>query len=271
MYGGATAQEVDVKVVLFCGGLGTRLRDYSATIPKPLVEVGSRPILWHLMKYYAHYGHKDFILCLGHGGAAIKQYFLNYDECHSNDFVLTEGGKKITLERSDIADWTIRFVDTGLSSNVGERLPRVRRYLQDEEAFLANYADGLSDLDCKAYVDSVLARKKVAAFVSIAAPHTFHTVHADEEGYAQKLEHVAESSVRINGGFFVLRREIFDYMRPGEELVVEPFQRLIEQRQLLAVPYSGFWRNMDTFKDKIQLDDIVSRGRAPWEVWRSGQ
>lgn len=258
-----------MKVVLFCGGLGTRLRDYSPTTPKPLVEVGSRPILWHLMKYYAHYGHKDFILCLGYGGAAIKEYFLNYDECRSNDFVLSEGGKKVTLQQSDIGDWTIRFVDTGLSSNVGERLQRVRPYLEGDDVFLANYADGLSDIDCSSYVSSVLARNKIAAFVSVPAPHTFHIVHADAEGYAQKLEHVAESTVRINGGFFVFQKAIFDYMRPGEELVVEPFQRLIEERQLLAVPYDGFWRNMDTFKDKIQLDDIVSKGRAPWEVWRS--
>jgi glucose-1-phosphate cytidylyltransferase len=258
-----------LKVVLFCGGFGTRLRDHSESIPKPLVEVGARPILWHLMKYYAHYGHKDFILCLGYGATAIKEYFLRYDECRTNDFVLTEGGRKVTLSHSDIEDWTIRFVDTGLTSNIGERLRRVREFLEGEEAFLANYADGLSDLDCSSYVSSFLKQDKVASFLSVAAPHTFHIVHADENHHALKLEHVAESNVRINGGFFILRKEIFEYMRPGEELVLEPFERLIAQRKLLAVPYQGFWRNMDTFKDKIQLDEIVAKGRAPWEVWRS--
>src|SRR5687768_8893066 len=147
-----------MKVVLFCGGLGTRLRDYSDSIPKPLVEVGTRPIIWHLMKYYAHFGHKDFILCLGYGGNAIKQYFLNYDESRSNDFVLSKGGKKIELEKSDIEDWTIRFVDTGMHSNVGERLRRVRRFLEGEEMFLANYADCLSDINCDTHIASFLSK-----------------------------------------------------------------------------------------------------------------
>jgi len=257
-----------MKVVLFCGGQGTRLRDYSDQIPKPLVEVGSRPILWHLMKYYAHFGHKEFILCLGYGAAAIKNYFLKYDECVSNDFVLSGGGKKLELLDKDIDDWRITFVDTGLHSNIGERLRRVKKHLEGDEMFLANYADGVSDLDLEEYVASFRRRDKIACFVSVPAPHTFHIVHADAENYATRLEHVAQSPVRINGGFFVLRREIFDYMNPGEELVLEPFQRLIAKRQLLAVPYDGFWRNMDTFKDKMQLDELVSQGKIPWQLWQ---
>ena len=257
-----------MKVVLFCGGQGTRLRDYSDQIPKPLVEVGHRPILWHLMKYYAHFGHKDFVLCLGYGAGAIKNFFLKYDECVANDFVLTASGKSIELLDQDIADWRITFVDTGLHSNIGERLRRVRKFVGDDEMFLANYADGVSDLDLGSYVDSFKKRDKVASFISVPAPHTFHIVHADAEHNATKLEHVAQSPVRINGGFFVLRREIFDHMRPGEELVLEPFQRLIEKRQLLAVPYDGFWRNMDTFKDKMQLDELVAKGTVPWQVWQ---
>jgi glucose-1-phosphate cytidylyltransferase len=258
-----------MKVVLFCGGLGTRLRDYSDSIPKPLVEVGTRPIIWHLMKYYAHFGHKDFILCLGYGGNAIKQYFLNYDESRSNDFVLSQGGKKIDLEKSDIEDWTIRFVDTGLHSNVGERLRRVRKYLDGEEAFLANYADCLCDINCETHVASFLRKDKVAAFVTVKVPHTFHIVHADDEGNALSLEHITESPIRLNGGFFVLRTSIFDYMKEGEELVVEPFQRLIRKKLLMTVPYDGFWRTMDTFKDKIQLDEMVAKGATPWEVWKT--
>jgi glucose-1-phosphate cytidylyltransferase len=256
-----------MKVVLFCGGMGMRLRDYSDQLPKPLVDVGTRPILWHLMKYYAHYGHKDFILCLGHGASAIKTYFRNYDETLSNDFVFTEGGRKIEVLHKDIDDWRITFVDTGLHSNIGERLRRIRPYLEHDEVFLANYADGLSDLDLASYVENFLQRKKIACFLSVAAPHTFHIVHADAENHVSKLEHVGSSLVRINAGFFVLRTEIFDHLRPGEELVLEPFNRLIAKQQLLAVPHDGFWRNMDTFKDKIQLDEIVSQGRPPWQVW----
>jgi glucose-1-phosphate cytidylyltransferase len=257
-----------MKVVLFCGGQGTRLRDYSDQIPKPLVEVGSRPILWHLMKYYAHFGHKEFVLCLGYGAGAIKNYFLKYDECVSNDFVMSSGGRKVELLDKDIDDWRITFVDTGLHSNIGERLRRVRKYLADDEMFLANYADGVSDLDLAEYVATFQKRQKVAQFVSVPAPHTFHIVHADAEHCATRLEHVAQSPVRINGGFFVLRREIFDYMGPNEELVLEPFQRLMAKRQLLAVPYDGFWRNMDTFKDKMQLDELVAQGKVPWQLWQ---
>ncbi len=258
-----------MKVVLFCGGMGMRLRDYSDQVPKPLVEVGSRPILWHLMKYYAHFGHKDFILCLGHGATAIKNYFRKYDETLSNDFVFSDGGRKIDLLNKDIDDWRITFIDTGLHSNIGERLRRVRPYVEHEEVFLANYADGLSDLNCATYVESFLKRKKVACFLSVPAPHTFHIVHSDADNQVTRLEHVGSSTVRINAGFFALRSDIFEYLHPGEELVIEPFARLITKNQLLTVPYDGFWRNMDTFKDKIQLDEIVSRGRAPWQVWET--
>jgi len=256
-----------MKVVLFCGGLGTRLRDYSDQLPKPLVEIGSRPIIWHLMRYYAHYGHKDFILCLGYRGSAIKSYFRNYDETLSNDFILSEGGRNIELLKRDIDGWNITFVDTGLRSNIGERLRRVRQFVEPDEVFLANYSDGLTDLDCGGYVDSFLRKDKIASFLSVKVPQTFHIVHADAEHNVQKLEYVGDSSLRINGGFFILRKEIFDYMNEDEELVVKPFQRLMAKRQVMAVPYDGFWRNMDTFRDKIELDELVARGRAPWQVW----
>jgi glucose-1-phosphate cytidylyltransferase len=245
-----------------------RLREFSDVIPKPLVVVGARPMIWHLMRYYAHFGHKEFILCLGHGATAIKDFFLKYNECIFNDFVFSEGGRNIDLLRRDIEDWRITFVDTGLHSNVGERLWRVRKYVSEDEMFLANYADGLSDLDLTSYVDAFRAGNKVTSFISVPAPHTFHLVRADPDNNVTKLELVAQSFVRINGGFFVLRREIFDYMRPGEELVVEPFERLIEKRALIAVPYDGFWRNMDTFKDKMQLDQLATQPTVPWEVWR---
>jgi glucose-1-phosphate cytidylyltransferase len=220
------------------------------------------------MKYYAHFGHKEFILCLGHGGQAFKTYFLNYNELASNDFVLSEGGRKVELLRRDIEDWQITFVDTGMASCVGERLRRVRPFVQADEVFLANYADGLSDLDLDAYVEHFLAAGKIAQFLSVPAPHTFHIVEADADNYVERIQPVGRSPVRVNAGFFVLRREIFDYMRPDEELVLEPFARLIAKRELLAYPYDGFWRNMDTFKDFHHLEDLYSQGNAPWEVWK---
>jgi glucose-1-phosphate cytidylyltransferase len=258
-----------MKVVLFCGGMGMRLRDYSEQVPKPLVEIGQRPILWHLMKYYAHHGHKDFVLCLGHGASAIKTYFRSYDETFSNDFVLSDGGRRIDLLQRDIDDWRITFVDTGLRASIGERLLQVRPHLAGEEVFLANYADGLSDLDLGGYLSYFHERKKLACFLSVAAPHTFHIVDSDPDHHVRKLEAVGRSIVRINGGFFIFRQEIFDYLKRGEDLVLEPFDRLIGERQLLAYPFDGFWRNMDTFKDKLELEDLLQGGRPPWQVWKS--
>jgi len=260
-----------MKVVLFCGGMGTRLRDYSEQIPKPLVEIGSRPILWHLMKYYSYFGHNDFILCLGYGATAIKSYFLKYEPSVSSDFVLSNGGgpnQQIELLHKDIEDWRITFVETGLHSNIGERLSAVRKHLAGEEMFLANYADGLSDLDLNTYVESFRKRGKAACCLTVPAPYSFHLVHSDHEQLATKLELVTSSDLRINGGFFAFRQEIFEYLQPGEELVVEPFQRMIQKRQLIAVSYDGFWRSMDTFKDKMQLDELLTRGRGPWQVWQ---
>jgi glucose-1-phosphate cytidylyltransferase len=256
-----------MKVVLFCGGLGTRLRDYSDQMPKPLVEIGSRPVLWHIMRYYAHYGHKDFILCLGYKGSLIKKYFRDYDECLSNDFVFSAGGRNVHLLEKDIDDWNITFVDTGQRSNIGERLRRVRKYVEPDEMFLANYSDGLSDLDCNKHIETFSKRDKIACFLSVKVPQTFHLVHADADNHLKQLQYVGDAQIRINGGYFVFRREIFDYMNENEELIVEPFQRLIEKRQVLAVPHDGFWRSMDTFRDKIELDELLARGHAPWQVW----
>ena len=179
-----------MKVVLFCGGLGTRIRDYSENVPKPLVPIGARPILVNLMQYYAHHGHREFILCLGYRGDAIKEYFLRYDEAISNDFVLSDGGKKIELLRRDTEQWRITFVDTGVNSSIGERLRQVRAHLQDEEMFLANYSDGLSDLDLDAYVKNFREKGKLACFLSVPAPHTFHIVHAGPDDLVSRLEAV---------------------------------------------------------------------------------
>ena len=155
-----------MKVVLFCGGLGLRLRDYSESIPKPMVPIGARPILWHLMKYYAHFGHRDFILCLGWQGEAIKRYFLEYDECLSNDFTLSAGGEDVQLLNRDIDDWRITFVDTGVSSSIGQRLRSVREHLAGEDMFLANYADGLTDFPLPELIDFVEERRAVGGFLS---------------------------------------------------------------------------------------------------------
>ena len=258
-----------MKVVLFCGGFGMRLREFSDTIPKPMVNIGYRPILWHIMKYYAYYGHRDFILCLGHKADMIKDYFLNYNECISNDFVFGNGGKEIQLLNSDIQDWNITFVDTGESSNIGQRLMAVEKYLESEEVFLANYSDGLTDLPHSEYVKHFLKSGKIADFLCIKPTHGLHVVSMKHDGIVSTIQDMTQSDIWINGGYFIFRRDIFDYIKNGEELVYQPFQRLIDKEELIAYKYNGFWTAMDTFKDKQRLDDMYSQNNAPWEVWKS--
>lgn len=257
-----------MKVVLFCGGLGTRLREHSDTIPKPLVNIGVRPIIWHLMRYYAHYGHKEFILCLGYRGDMVREYFLNYNECLSNDFVISHGGRIVEPVRRDIEDWRITFVDTGLHSNIAERLLRVRPYLEDDEEFLANYSDALSDLPLDRHIERFRQKKSIASLVATRTALSFHCVQADDHGYVDSIGRISDSEFWINGGFFCLRREIFDHIRPGDELVEQPFQRLIEQRRLSVYRYDGFWQQMDTLRDKIILDRMEGQGNCPWMVWK---
>ncbi len=257
-----------MKVVLFCGGLGTRLREHSDTIPKPLVNIGVRPIVWHLMRYYAHYGHKDFVLCLGYRGDLIREYFLNYNECMSNDFTLSEGGRKVELHSTDIQDWRITFVDTGLHANIGQRLLKVKDYLRGEPAFLANYADGLSDVPLDRMVADFQAKQVVASFAGVNGWSSFHTVDATPEGIATRIDSATNNELLLNGGFFVMRQDIFDYIEPGDELVERPFRRLIEKRLLGVYRHNGFWRAMDTFKDKITFDRMEAQGDCPWMVWK---
>jgi glucose-1-phosphate cytidylyltransferase len=260
-----------MKVVLFCGGLGMRLRDYSKTIPKPMVKVGYRPILWHVMKYYAHYGHKDFILCLGYRADAIKQYFLRYNECASNDFVLSNGGKQLELLNSDIQDWRITFADTGINSNIGQRLKAVEKHLEGEDEFLANYSDGLTDLPLPQQIEHFHQQGKVASFLCVRPNLSYHLVSLKEGNgnLVRDIHAISNGSVRINGGFFIFKKEVFGYIHAKEELVAEPFQRLVQEEQLIGYRYDGFWAGMDTFKDKQQLDNLCAGGVAPWEVWKT--
>ena len=260
-----------MKVVLFCGGLGMRIREVGENVPKPMVTIGYRPILWHVMKYYAHYGHRDFVLCLGYGADVIKNYFLNYSECLSNDFVLSEGGKKVELMKSDIHDWKITFVETGITSNIGQRLKAVERYVRNEPEFLANYSDGLTDLLLPVQVNHFRQSNAIASFVSVKPNLSYHLVSVADGGRVTDIRDIRSAPIRINGGFFIFRSEIFDYLRDGEELVREPFQRLIQARRLCAYEHHGFWMSMDTFKDRQQLEEIYAAGGAPWEVWNSGE
>jgi glucose-1-phosphate cytidylyltransferase len=248
--------------------MGMRIRDAS-NLPKPMVHIGLRPLLWHVMRYYAHFGHKDFILCLGHGADVIKNYFLTYSECASNDFVLSQGGKNLELLNSDIQDWRITFVYTGIHSNIGQRLKAVQPYLDGEEQFFANYSDGLTDLPLPHQLEHFRQQDTVASFLCVRPNLSYHVVSL-KEGSSQvaDIHAIDNGDVRINGGYFIFKNEIFDYIQGGEELVMEPFRRLLQQGQLTGYAYDGFWASMDTFKDQQQLENLCSAGGAPWEVWK---
>lgn len=257
-----------MKVVLFCGGRGIRLRRFGSDQPKPMVRIGSRPILWHVLKYYAHFGHTDFILCLGYRADVIKRYFLSYVEALSNDFTIT-GGERVELHGRDIQNWRITFVDTGLNANIGQRLRAVRRLVDKEEMFLANYADGLTDLHLPTMVDAFSNSSAVASFLCVRPVQSFHVVRLGEGDRVEAIEPMSDQ-VWINGGYFVMRPSIFDVLNEGDELVLAPFSRLIQRNQLMAYKYNGFWISMDTFKDKQMLEGMYAEGKAVWQVWRNG-
>jgi glucose-1-phosphate cytidylyltransferase len=234
------------------------------SIPKPMILVGTRPILWHIMKWYASWGHTDFVLCLGYRAESVKQYFLDYNEALANDFVLTRGGRDVELLASDMDDWRITFVDTGATASIGERLSAVRPHVDDDDVFLANYGDGLTDAPLDDMISTLVKSGKTALFMSVKPKLDYHVVRSRDDGAVESVARLADAEVRINGGYFVFRQDIFDVIKPGEDLVNEPFARLIEREALLAYRYDGFWEAMDTIKDKQKLDTLLESSRAPW-------
>jgi glucose-1-phosphate cytidylyltransferase len=253
-----------MKVVIFCGGMGLRMREASVLLPKPMVPLGPRPILWHIMRYYSSFGFTEFVLCLGYRGESIKEYFLGYNEALSNDFVLRDGGKTIELLSTDAQDWSITFVDTGLTTPIGERLLRVRPYVGDGDVFLATYGDGLTDAPLRDTIDTLVASDKAALFLCVRPTHQFHIVSFGSGGVVERVRDAREADVWINGGFFVFRPEVFDYLRPGEDLVDHALARMIADDKVMAYPYEGFWAPMDTLKDKQTLESLLEAGDPPW-------
>ena len=253
-----------MKVVLFCGGLGTRIREYSENIPKPMIPVGDRPILWHLMNYYSQYGHKDFLLCLGYKGNIIKNFFLNYKPQTFADCVVSDAGEKVEILGDMNSDWRVTMIDTGIWRNIGQRLWALREHLEGEEMFLANYSDVLADVNLHEMIETFRESGKTACFLAARPSFSLHLVNIDTGGAVESIIPSTKADLWINGGFFIFRPRVFDYMRDGDELVEAPFQRLIDADELLAFRHEGFWRPMDTLKDKQVLEDLVEQGKTPW-------
>jgi glucose-1-phosphate cytidylyltransferase len=253
-----------MKVVLFCGGLGTRIREYSENIPKPMVPIGNSPIMLHVMQYYSQYGHKDFVLCLGYKANTIKEFFLNYKPQTYMDCVVSGFGSKVELIGNPEEEWRVTLLDTGIWRNIGQRLWAVRDQVKNEEMFLANYSDGLSDLNLPEMIKTFRASGKIACFTAVRPSFSLHLVDMRPSGKVERIRASQDANLWINGGFFIFRKEIFDYMHEGDELVEAPFQLLIEADQLMAFRHEGFWRPMDTLKDKQILEDLVEKGTMPW-------
>jgi glucose-1-phosphate cytidylyltransferase len=258
---------MDMKVVLFCGGLGMRMRDGVTSGPKPMAMVGERPLLWHVMRYYAHFGHKDFIVCLGYGANAVKDFFLNYDETRSNDFVIENAARDVKLFRTDISEWRITLIDTGLNSPIGERLRRVRRFVEDEPIFLANYADVLTNAQLPDMIERFEASDAIVGLLAVPPQSSHHVVDIDDNGLITQVTAMQDLRQWENGGYFVMRPEIFDHLNEGEDLVEDAIMRLVPQRRVLAYPYKGYWSPADTVKERVQLEEMYHRGTCPWMIW----
>ncbi len=256
-----------MKVVLFCGGYGMRMRSDVDDVPKPMQMIGDRPLLWHVMRLYAHFGHTDFILCLGYGAHHVIDFFRHYDETRSNDFVLRRGGAEIELLSSDISDWSITFVHTGLDTPIGERLRRVRSHVADADVFAANYADVLTDAPLDVIERWFRNSGAVGSLLAVPPQAAFHLVGTDDDCYVDSITPVSSLDVQENGGYFFFTPAVFDHLHEGEELVTDALPRLAAERLLLAWPHRGFWKPADTVKERSELDAMARRYERPWALW----
>jgi glucose-1-phosphate cytidylyltransferase len=261
-----------MKVVIFCGGLGTRLREETEFRPKPMVPIGDRPILWHIMKIYAHYGHKDFILCLGYKGEVIKDYFRNY-QWNTSDVTLRLGARPQIKYHSqhDEEDWSVTLVDTGRETMTGGRLGRVLRFI-DEDTFLLTYGDGLISSDINASIAFHHQHQKAVTLTAVQPAGRFGDLEINGHTVSAFKEKTEKQTGFINGGFFVMNKRIGAYLS-GDSCVLEqePLTRLAAEGQIAAFAHTGFWQCMDTYREQQLLSGLWASGRAPWKVWQNRQ
>lgn len=260
-----------MKVAILCGGQGTRIRDVADDIPKPMIPVGGYPILWHIMKYYSRFNHNKFVLCLGYKEQVIKDFFLNY-EAHTRDFTISLGQSKSIAYHSahDESDWQITMASTGLQAMTGARVKRIRHFLAGEENFLLTYGDGVGDIDIDKLVRFHLSHGKALTVTGVRPPGRFGELMSDPSGIITEFNEKPQATGgRISGGFFVCRKEIFDYLDDREDLVFEqePMAELVKDRQMMVYEHDGFWQPMDTYRDYIYLNGLCSKGSAPWKKW----
>ena len=256
-----------MKAVILAGGMGTRISEESHLRPKPMIEIGGRPILWHIMKIYHHYGIDDFIICLGYRGYFIKEYFANYF-MHNSDFTIDGRSQTITFHDSKAENWRVTLVDTGEASMTGGRLRRVASYLDRDEPFCFTYGDGVADIDIAALVAFHKAHGRKATLTAVMPPGRYGALSLDGDTVLKFLEKPPGDNALINGGFFVLDPSVVDYIdEDATSWENEPIQRLARDGDLRAYRHTGFWQPMDTLRDKNRLEELWSGGDAPWKVW----
>lgn len=256
-----------MKAVILAGGLGTRLSEETSTRPKPMVEIGGKPILWHIMKMYSSYGVNDFIICCGYKGYFIKEYFANYF-LHMSDVTFDMSQNKMHVHKERAEPWTVTLVDTGENSMTGGRLRRVKDYLKDEEAFCFTYGDGVSDVNIGALIKFHKEHKKLATLTATFPPGRFGALEIESACVKSFQEKPKGDGAMINGGFFVLHPDVIDLIdNDTTTWEQEPLARLAKDNQLMAFEHTGFWQPMDTLRDKIHLENLWEQGRAPWKSW----
>ncbi len=260
-----------MKVVILCGGQGTRIRGVDDNLPKPMIPVGRFPILWHIMKYYAQWGHNQFILCLGYKGQVIKDFFMNY-EAHTNDFTITLGNSKSIKyhNKHSESDWEVTLAETGLNSMTGARLKKVQKYLAGEEDFMFTYGDGIGNIDIDKLIQFHLSHGKIMTVTGVRPPGRFGELVSDNHGNVTEFNEKPQTSEgRISGGFFICSKEIFKYLPDKDDLVFEqePMRQLVRDGEMMAYEHDGFWQPMDTYRDYILLNELYEKGKAPWVVW----
>jgi glucose-1-phosphate cytidylyltransferase len=257
-----------MKTVILCGGLGTRLREETEYRPKPLVDVGGKPILWHIMKLYAHYGYKDFVLCLGYRGHMIKDYFLNY-EAMSNDFTMRLGRQpELTLHGDhNEQDYQVTLAETGLNTMTGGRIRRIRQYIQDD-TFMVTYGDGVSNIDINALLRFHHAHGRIATVSTVHPISRYGVLRVAEDSRVTQFVEKPKLEDRVSAGFFVFNQRIFDYLRNDDEVLEDaPLRTLVADGQLMAYHHTGFFYAMDTYREYLYLNELWDSGNAPWKVW----
>ena len=260
-----------MKTVILCGGYGTRIRDVADNIPKPMIPVGGLPILWHVMKYYAQFSHKDFVLCLGYKGQVVKDFFLNY-EAYTRDFTIKLGATQpISFHTThEEKDWRVTLAETGLNSMTGGRIKKIRHYIGNDEHFFLTYGDGVGDIDLNALLAFHKSHGRMVTVTGVRPPGRFGELMADSTGVITEFNEKPQATGgRISGGFFVCRREMFDYLDDNEDLIFEqaPMKTLARDEQLVLFEHNGFWQCMDTYRDWQLLNTIFENGNAPWKIW----